>query len=482
MLLFLRPVLYLTGMMQLIVAGLMMIPCLLEILSGGPDADAFLESAMITGGVALALILSMKSEFRSLTVRQMFLLVVITWAITSLTCALPFIVGQIDLTFTDAFFEAVSGITTTGGTVIVGLNDLPGGILLWRSLLQWLGGIGIVGIAIVLFPFMRIGGMQLFKSESSEKGEKIFAQAKVFAASLIGIYLTISIISVILFHLAGMNWFDAINHMMTAVSTGGFSIKDSSLGYYASIPVLWAGIASMLLGALPFTWYMLLGVDTKRAWRDEQVRSFLIVTIVICLMMTAWVTGRGIFHGFEAFSHASFNVISVMTTTGFASTDYNQWGSFALTLFFTLYFIGGCTGSTTGSIKLFRWSIIIISLKQQMLRMMSPHRVTRLVYNGRPFSEEVRDAVANFIVLFFLAWIVASLLLGLTGLDLDTSISGALSAISNVGPGLGEIIGPAGSYAPLNDAAKWILSFAMLLGRLEILVVMLVFMRAFWKD
>lgn len=482
MLTFIRPVLYLTGMMQLIVAGMMLIPCLLEIFSAGPDAGAFFDSAIITGFIAFALILSMKMEVRTLNVKQMFLMVTVTWIITCATCAIPFITAEIDLSYTDAFFEAMSGLTTTGSTVITGLDGLPGGILLWRSLTQWLGGIGIVGIAIVLFPFMRIGGMQLFKSESSEKGEKVVAQARIFAASLMGVYVIISIMSALAFHLAGMNWFDALNHMMAAVSTGGFSTRDASIGYYNSLPVIWAAVFSMLLGSLPFTWYIKLGVNFKTASVDRQIRTLFIMVVLFSCAMTAWIAHTTDYNLVTAFSHAALNVVSIMSTTGFVSADYSQWGSFAVMLLFLLYFSGGCTGSTSGSIKFFRWQIFFSSIRQQLLKMMLPHRVVPVQFNNKCVSDEVKDAVANFIILFFLAWLFSSLALALTGLDLITALTAALSAISNVGPGFGPIVGPAGNFAPLNDVAKWICSFTMLLGRLEILVVIMVFTRSFWRD
>lgn len=482
MLTFIRPVFYLAGMMQLITAGLMLIPCLLELLSNGPDAQGFFDSAVITGFVAMALILAMKTEIRSLNVRQMFLLVTITWLVTCFTSSLPFMTTQIRLSFTDAFFEAMSGMTTTGSTVIVGLDNLPGGILLWRALMQWLGGIGIVAIAIVLFPFMRIGGMQLFKTESSEKGEKVVAQARIFAASLIGVYLIVSIMSAALFHLAGMNWFDAICHMMTAVSTGGLSTKDASIGYFNNYGVIWASTFSMLVGSLPFVWLIKLGVQFKGACRDKQVHTLLIVAGLFSLVMTAWILNTTNYTLFEAFSHATHNVVSIMSTTGYASTDYSQWGSFAVMLFLLLYFCGGCTGSTTGSIKFFRWQIFFSSLRQQLLKTMLPHRITPVKFNNKTVNDEVKDSVANFIILFFITWLIAAMALALTGLDFVTALTGALSSISNAGPALGNVIGPAGTFAPLNDAAKWICSFTMLLGRLEILVVIMVFTRSFWRD
>ncbi len=482
MLTFIRPVLYLAGMMQLIVAGMMLIPCLLETLSRGPDAQAFFDSAVITGFISLSLILAMKSDIRSLNVKQMFLLVTTTWIITCVTCALPFMTTIAQMSFTDAFFEATSGITTTGSTVMTGLNDMPGGILLWRSLLQWVGGIGIVGIAIVLFPFMRIGGMQLFKSESSEKGEKVIAQAKIFAASLIGVYLLISITSAVIFRLAGMDWFDAINHMMTGVSTGGLSTKDSSIGYYNSIPIIWAAVFTMIMGALPFTWYMKLTVDFNSALGDRQVKAVLSCMLLSVLVMTAWVASYMDMPISWALSHAALNVVSIMTTTGFVSDDYTTWGGFAVMAFFCLCFIGGSTGSTTGSIKLFRWQIFFSSVRQQLLKMMLPHRVIPVRFNSKCVSDEVKDAVANFIILFFLSWLIISLALAMTGLDFVTALTGSLSSLSNVGPGFGDIIGPAGSFAPLNDVAKWICAFAMILGRLEILAVIMVFTRSFWRD
>lgn len=479
---FMRPVLYLSGLMQMIVAGLMMVPCMLEILSHGQDAEAFLDSALITVSIGLSLILAMRGDLKNLTVRQMFMLVSTAWFLTAATSALPFVITGVDLSYTDAFFESVSGLTTSGGTVIVGLDNLPGGILLWRSLTQWLGGIGIIGVSIVLLPFMRIGGMQLFKSESSEKGEKVVGQAKVFAASLMTVYLTISILSALLFHMAGMNWFDAINHMMAAVSTGGFSNKDSSIGYYNSNAICWAATAGMTLGALPFTWYIRLGGGNLHVLRDRQVKTMLIVFAVAALMMTAWVAHSTPHDLWTAFSLSTHNVVSIITTTGFVATDYSQWGSFAVMLFFLLYFVGGCTGSTSGSIKIFRWEILFITVREQIQKMIMPHRVVRMTYDNRPFTDEVRDSVLAFIIMYFIIWLISSLLLALTGLDLVTSLSGALSAISNTGPGFGDIIGPAGNFAPLNDAAKWICSFTMLLGRLEIYVLVMIFTRAFWKD
>lgn len=482
MLNFLRPILYLSGMMMLIIAGFMLIPCVLELLTNGPDASAFMESAVITSFIAAILILSTNVEVRNLSVKQMFLLVCTVWLLACAVCALPLFTSSLKLSYTDAFFESVSGLTTTGSTVITGLDYKPSGILLWRSLTQWIGGIGIVGIAIVFFPFMRIGGMQLFKSESSEKGDKVVAQAKVFAASLLGVYLIISVASAISFHLAGMNWFDAINHMMAAISTGGLSTKDSSIGYYNSQPIIWAAVFSMMLGALPFTWYMRLATNGWRACADAQVRLYIKSTLFFITVMTLWLVTTDQYTFDWSLSHAALNVVSIMTTTGFVSTDYTQWGSFALMVFILLYFTGGCTGSTTGSIKIFRWSIIFSSVHQQMLKMMMPHRIIPLRFDNRVVADEVRDSVANFIILYIVIWLITAVILALCGLDFTTALTAALSSLSNTGPGMGEIVGPAGTFAPLNDGAKWVCSAAMLLGRLELFALLMIFTRAFWRD
>jgi trk system potassium uptake protein len=342
---------------------------------------------------------------------------------------------------------------------------------------------------VVLFPFMRIGGMQLFKTESSEKGDKVVVQARTFAFSLMAIYLIASIAAAFAFNFAGMNWFDAINHMMTGVSTGGFSIKDASLGFYNDNAIYWAAIFAMILGSLPFTWYMKLVIDARAAGTDQQVGVFFKLIAIMSAMMLVWLlvirpTSPGLGANatwFDYYTHATTNLISIVTTTGFVTTDYMQWGSFPITLFLIALFVGGCSGSTSGSIKTMRWQIFFSSLYAHFLKMVQPHRVTPIFYNGRAISDEVKDSTIGFIALFFVCWLVLTLLLSLTGLDFDTSLSAAAANIANVGPGIGPIVGPAGNYSSLTDAAKWILSFAMLLGRLEILVILLVFTPAFWR-
>jgi len=482
MLLFLRPVLYVAGLMQLIVAGFMTLPLLLELVSHGPDAEAFFEATLITGAIALSLTLSTHAEIRQLSVRQMFLLVVFTWGLTAITCTLPYTISQIDLTFTDALFEAVAGITTTNNTVIADLENQSAGLLLWRALTQWLGGISVVGMTIVLFPFMRIGGLQIFKSEGPDRSDRIFTQARALSTSLITVYLTISIISALLYHFAGLNWFDAITHMMATVSTGGFSTHNESLAYYDSLPVLWAAVGGMLLGALPFTWFMLLGVDIRRALSDHQVRNFIALTLLLALALGLWLHYMNDMPLDAAATHGLFGIVSMMTTTGLSAGNFLHWGGFVVTLFFILYFVGGCTGSTTGSLKIFRWNVAFISLRQQLLKMMLPHRVVSLTYNGKTFSDEVRDSVANFIILFVMTWLAAALALSATGLDPVTSISGALAALANTGQSLSAQYGPGSNFAALQDQAKWILSITMLIGRLEILVAIMTIMPSFWRD
>jgi trk system potassium uptake protein TrkH len=349
-------------------------------------------------------------------------------------------------------------------------------------LLNWFGGIGIIVMAIAILPVLRVGGMQLFRTESSDRGDKPFATVRDTANGITLTYLGLTVLSAILFNVAGMDWFDAVCHAMAAVSTGGFSTKDASLGYFESIPILWAAVASMIAGAVPLTYYIRLLRDFGgAALADSQVWTLMGILAASVAAMTAWAYFEVGLEFIPALSHSAVNVVSIITDAGFVSTDYSAWGGFPMVAFFFFYFIGGCTGSTSGSIKIFRWQILFASMQAQMIRMLQPHRVVVRAYNGKPVQPDVVDGVINFVFAYILSYVILTLLIAATGLDMLTASSSVASALAGAGPGLGPIVGPAGTFAPLPDAAKWVLCLAMLLGRLEVFTVIVLFTRTFWK-
>jgi trk system potassium uptake protein TrkH len=477
----LRPVLHIIGILLAILGIGMLIPAAVDANVGNSDGVAFVLGSAITLAAAGGLYLGTRGPVERFDVRQTFLLTTLAWIVLALFGTLPLMMSSLHLRFVDAFYESMSGLSTTGGTVIVGLDHAAPGILLWRALLNWFGGIGIIVMAIAILPVLRVGGMQLFRTESSER-DKPFATVQDTAAAISLTYVSLSVLSAILFRAAGMNWFDSICHAMAAVSTGGFSTKDASLGWYDSIPVLWAATVSMIMGAIPLTYYIRLMRNFGGfALADSQVRALMAILIATIGAMTLWAMQVVGLPFVQALSHSAVNVTSIITDTGFVSTDYSTWGGFPMVAFFFFYFIGGCTGSTSGSVKIFRWQILFGSMQAQMIRMLQPHRVVVRTYNGKPVQPDVVDGVINFVFAYILSYVMLTLLIAAMGLDLLTASSAVASALAGAGPGLGPIVGPAGTFAPLPDAAKWVLAVAMLLGRLEVFTVIVLFTRTFWR-
>ncbi|MDB4121983.1 TrkH family potassium uptake protein [Octadecabacter sp.] len=478
-----RPVGYVIGLLVAALGVTMFAPLLADFNAGNGHWPVFLESAVITilvgGLVALA---CQNGVSQGLSIRQTFLLTTLVWLALPLFGSLPFLLGDAELNFTDAFFEAMSGLTTTGATVIVGIENLPEGLKLWRSIMQWLGGIGIIVVAMVFLPELRVGGMQIFQSEAFDTMGKILPRATEISSRISVIYVAITLLCALSYSIAGLNAFDSITHAMTTVATGGFANYDSSFGAFGAGPH-YVGSIFMILAALPFVRYVQLisGGGAKPLWADSQIRTFFFVIFSLVFVMTLWLWQT--FHGFSelGFREALFNVVSILTGTGYASADYMQWGPFAVTMFFFIGLIGGCAGSTACSVKIFRYQLLFASIKAQIRRTHSPHGVFTPRYQGRPVGDDILNSVMAFFVAFMVAIGVVGVLLALTGLDFITSISGAAAALANVGPGLGNEIGPAGNYAGLNDAAKWILAMAMLVGRLEIMAVFTIISWHFWR-
>lgn len=476
-----RPVGYVVGLLVAVLGATMLVPMAVDIARGDPSWAAFLESAAVSIAIGSVVAMSCANGAReALTLHQIFLLTTGVWVALPLFGALPFIVGATEARLVDAVFEAMSGLTTTGSTVFSGLDDMPYGILLWRGMLQWFGGIGIVIVAMVFLPELGVGGMQIFKSEGFETEGKILPRASQIAQQIAVIYLILTGACILTFAMLGMSGFDAVVHAMTTVSTGGFANYDLSFGVFDA-EIHYACTLFMVLAALPFVRYVqLVGGAPLNLLRDSQVRMFITILAVATVAITFWVWIR---EGTSeaAFREALFNVVSINTGTGYASADYTLWGTFPATAFFLVGLIGGCAGSTACSMKVFRYQLLFAAINAQIRRIHSPNGIFTVRYQGQKIGEEILSSVMVFFVAFVLLLGIFSVLLGMTGLDFITSVSGAATALANVGPGLGARIGPSGNFAGLNDMAKWILTLAMLLGRLELMAVLVIFTPAFWR-
>ena len=478
----LRPVGYVLGLLVASIGVTMVIPLFVDLSQGNGHWAAFAEAASLTIFIGGALTLACANAVREgLSIQQTFLLTTGVWLVLPVFAALPFILGATEARFVDAFFEAMSGLTTTGATVFSGLESLPDGLNLWRGMIQWFGGIGIIVVAMVFLPELRVGGMQIFRSEAFDTMGKILPRATEIASRIWVIYLGLTGLCALVYLLLGMPFFDAVMHALTTLSTGGFSTSDASFGAYQG-PLEYAAAVFMILASLPFVRYIQLVAGTaKPLFRDTQIQAYLAIILALTVLFTLYrlfANGDQLEHGFR---EGIFNVTSIISRTGYASVDYQLWGPLPVVLFFFIGLIGGCAGSTSCSIKVFRYQLLIASIATQVRRLYAPHGIFEPRYDGRPVAEDILSSVMAFFVLFFVTLGVTAVLLGLTGLDFITSVSGAASALANIGPGLGEIIGPAGNYASLNDTAKWILSFAMLIGRLELMAVFVLFTVTFWR-
>jgi trk system potassium uptake protein len=479
----LRPIFLVIGILLIILAVFMAPPMIADMAVGHPDWQVFLAAGAVTlfAGVSLVL-MNRTPDFGELNGRQAFLLTTSVWVAVTIFAALPLAFSELELSTADAVFEAMSGITTTGATVIVDLDYAPPGILLWRAILQWLGGIGFIVMGVAILPILRVGGMQLVRAESSDLSEKILPRAAQIASAIGFIYLGFTLLCAALYWWAGMTPFEAAAHAMTTIATGGYSTRDPSVGDFGSPTIETVAIVFMLVGALPFVLYIQAANGQLRPlYADAQVRWFFGITAVFVVTITLWLALVENVALIDAFRYASFNVVSLITTTGYVSTDYALWGPFPVAALFFLMAVGGCTGSTSGGIKIFRFVVLHAVASNQFARLTRPHGVFVPTFNARPLPEAAAIAVMAFIFMFGLSFVIVALVLSALGLDYLTAMSAAVTAIANVGPGLGPIVGPAGTFAPLSDGAKWVLSFAMLIGRLELFTVLVLFTPAFWR-
>ena len=478
-----RPVTQVIGTLLVIEGGFMMIPGFCDLYYNDPNAFVFIASALLTLFIGLALTLASRGRIRELTIRQAFLISALSWVIITAFGALPlYLSSPLEISFTDAYFETMSGITTTGSTVLSNLDDMTRGVLLWRSLLQWLGGIGIIVMALAVLPLLQIGGMQIFRAESFDTAGRILPKTRDIAGRIMFIYLFFTLICAIAYNMAGMTGFEAINHALTTISTGGYSTSDSSMGYFDNPTIELICIIFMILGSLPFSLYVyaILGQPGK-LFTDSQVLWFLSAVTIFTLLAVRSQEVLGHEASSTELRDAAFSVVSVMTGTGYATVDYSQWSPFAVTLFFCIMFVGGCAGSTSCGVKIFRFQVIFIAMKQRLFHIIYPHGTYIAKYQGKTLESGTAYAVMSFLFVFLVLFSVISVTLSLLGLDPLTAMSATATCISNVGPGFGNIVGPAGNFAPLPDSVKWILSFTMLLGRLELFPVLVLFLPRFWR-
>lgn len=477
-----RPIFFVLGIFLSTLAVAMMLPAMVDAAVDNPDWEVFAMSAGFTLFVGVTLILTTRTNATLLNVRQAFIMTTLAWVVLSGFGALPLAFADLKLSYTDAYFEAMSALSTTGSTVLVGLDFAPPGILLWRSILQWLGGIGVVVMAVSVLPILQVGGMQIFRMEFAERLEKALPRAAQIGAWISIIYLALTMTCAALYNWAGMSGFDAINHAMTTVATGGHSTHDASIGVFDDPWIEIIATIFMILGSLPFLLYF---QAVRNDWRplltDTQVRAFFIILGAATALVAYNVMTQHEQSIWLALRHSVFNVTSIMTGTGYATTDYSAWGAFANPIFFVVMFIGGCAGSTTCGIKIFRVQVLFETTMVQLKRLLRPHGVFIAYYNRKPIPETVSESVMAFFFLFGVIFALLATVLGVMGLDFITATSSAATALANVGPGLGPVVGPSGNFATLPDGAKWIMSLGMLLGRLEIFTVLVLFTPTFWK-
>ena len=475
-----KTVFFTLGILQIILGIFMLIPVIVQFVYNQLDSS-FFGSSIVTIIFGTLFFLSNLDHDKRLNLQQAFLLTALSWLSIALFGSLPFVFSNVEFSFTNAFFESMSGITTTGSTIIPNLESIPKGILFWRAILQWLGGIGVIVMAITLMPIMNVGGMQLFQISNSDSSEKILPKSKEIALRLIYIYSGLTALCAFSYKILGMNIFDSLTHSMTTIATGGFSNYNDSIGFFNSISIEISAMIFIILGSLPFIAYIkFLSGNNKILISDVQIKTFIKIIIFSIIILSIYLSFvnpnqinlRSIF----------FNVISILTGTGYVNAQYDNWGSFPIILFLALMFIGGCAGSTTCGIKIFRIQILYSFIVNQLKKIIYPKGIFVLKYDQNPVDNKFISSIISFIYLYLVIFFTITALLSLSGLDFITAISGAATSISNVGPGLGSIIGPNGNFSSLPDISKWILSLGMILGRLELFAILVLFLPSFWRN
>tara|TARA_B100001057_G_scaffold353027_1_gene354808 strand:+ start:1008 stop:2447 length:1440 start_codon:yes stop_codon:yes gene_type:complete len=475
-----KTVFFTLGILQIILGIFMFIPIIIQFLYKEVDSS-FFGASLVTIIFGTLFFLSNLDHEKKLNLQQAFLLTALSWLSIAIFGSLPFLFSDSGFSITNAFFESMSGITTTGSTIISNLELMPKSILLWRAILQWLGGIGIIVMAITLMPIMNVGGMQLFKISNNDSSEKILPKSKEIALRLIFIYSGLTILCAIFYKIFGMNIFDSITHSMTTIATGGFSNYNESIGFFNSISIEVCSMIFIILGSLPFIAYLKFIAGNQKIFLiDIQIKTFLKIILISIFILSIYlaISDSSQFNLRSVF----FNVISILTGTGYVNARFDNWGGFSLVLFLVLMFIGGCAGSTTCGVKIFRVQILYLFIINQIKKIIYPKGIFVIKYDKDPIDQKFISSVISFIYMYLIIFFLLTALLSLTGLDFITSISGAATSISNVGPGLGSIIGPNGNFSTLPEISKWILSLGMILGRLELFAILVLFLPSFWRN
>ena len=476
-----KTVFYTLGTLQIILGIFMLIPVIIQLIYNELDSG-FVSASIITIIFGVLFFLSNLDHNKNIDLPQAFILTALSWISIAIFGSLPFIFSDLSLKFTDAFFESMSGITTTGSTIITDLDNAPKGILLWRAILQWLGGIGIILMAITLMPLMNIGGMQLFKISSNDSAEKILPKSKEVSLRLIIIYSILTFTCGLFYKVFGMNYFDSLTHSMTTIATGGFSNYNESIGHFNSALIEINAIIFIILGSIPFIAYIkYLNGDKKIFYKDSQISFFLKTIVISVFIIFIFLVLKNINSETFLLREVIFNVVSILTGTGYVTTNYSDWGSFPLIFFLILMFIGGCAGSTACGLKIFRIHILYKFFVMQLKKYIYPRGVFVLKYGDSVLNEKFISSIISFVFLYIVIFFIITMLLSISGLDFITAVSGAATSISNVGPGLGGIIGPNGNFSLLPDFSKWVLSIGMILGRLELFAIIVLFIPSFWK-
>ena len=476
-----KTVFYTLGTLQIILGVFMLIPVIIQLIYNELDSG-FVSASIITTIFGVLFFLSNLDHDKNIDLPQAFILTALSWLSIAIFGSLPFIFSELNLNFTDAFFESMSGITTTGSTIITDLNNAPKGILLWRAILQWLGGIGIILMAITLMPIMNIGGMQLFKISSNDSAEKILPKSKEVSLRLIVIYSLLTLACAIFYKLFGMSYFDSLTHSMTTIATGGFSNYNESIGHFDSALIEINAIIFIILGSIPFIAYIkYLNGDKKIFYKDAQINFFIKTIIISVIVIFIFLLFKN--YNSETFllRQVVFNVVSILTGTGYVTANYSDWGGFPLIFFLVLMFIGGCAGSTACGLKIFRIHILYKFFVMQLKKYIYPRGVFVLKYGDSVLNEKFISSIISFVFLYFVIFFIITALLSISGLDFVTAVSGAATSISNVGPGLGGMIGPSGNFSLLPDFSKWVLTVGMILGRLELFAIIVLFIPSFWR-
>lgn len=477
-----RPTFKIGAFVMLFWAVAMLLPALVSMHDWSEAINNLYSSAICL--LLSALLYSLgRGQINHIQPRALFMVTAVNWLLLCLTGTLPYLFSEIDISFTDSLFESTSGITTTGATIFYNIENLPRGILLWRSISQWVGGIGIILVAVAILPSLKIGGMKLFRSEFSEWSQLETGRISKIAIHIISFYLLTSVLCFAAFITFDMEWFEALNHTMTTVSTAGFSTQDASFGHYHDTHLELVASIFMILGACPFLSVM-ISITNRRMmiFRDPQVQHLVLMALLSTLLIAAWRYIKADTPQLLAIIESSFfNVVSIATTTGFTSENYELWGSFPVMIMCFLMFSGGASGSTSGGIKLFRYHLLFIFMKEHIHLALHPGTKISRQYNNRPIQDDVLVASLSFFFFVIVSLCVSASLLAANGLDPVTSFTGALSALMNVGPAFGDLIGPSGHYGHLPSFSKYVLGADMLLGRLEYLTLVIIFTRGYWK-